>query len=84
MDTIILHGNVLTPDGILEDGAVCWWAWENYCHRSQYQPWYAVRRWRDWCWWLFVLSGLIGAHTHGGKGFDFMTCTASELDEVLA
>jgi N-acetylglucosamine-6-phosphate deacetylase len=33
---------------------------------------------------MFVAPGLIDTHTHGGNGFDYMTCTAQELEQVLA
>jgi N-acetylglucosamine-6-phosphate deacetylase len=84
MDTIILHGNVLTPNGILEDGAVLMSSGKITAIAPsvglEMTPGAEVTDAGG----LFVSPGFIDAHTHGGKGFDFMTCTATELDEVLA
>lgn len=84
MDTVILHGNLLTPTGILEDGAV--WMRAGIITAITTHPEHALpqdTRVID-AGGLYVSPGFIDAHSHGGKGFDFMTCSSSELDEVLA
>lgn len=84
MDTVILHGNLLTPSGILKDGAVWMRAGKiitvDASAKLQFPPDARVTDAGG----LYVSPGFIDAHIHGGKGFDFMTCNTIELDEVLS
>ncbi len=83
MDTVILHGNLLTPTGILEDGAIWMRAGKiTAITANPDRPLPQEAKVMD-AGGLFVSPGFIDAHIHGGVGFDFMSCSAAELDEIL-
>jgi N-acetylglucosamine-6-phosphate deacetylase len=102
MDTLILHGKVITPanalaqiartnagswrdpSGVIDDGAL--WARDGVIVSVQESARAAVPAGAQVvdAGGLYVAPGLIDAHTHGGHGFDFMTCTQEQLEELLA
>lgn len=83
MDVILLHGNLLTPNGILEDGAILMRDGKIAAiQKSKDLPITAGAEITD-AQGLFVSPGLIDTHTHGGVGFDFMTCSHPELNDIL-
>ena len=83
MDCAILHGRLLTPASVIEDGTLLM----RGSQIASILPGEAeipdgVERYDAAG--LYVAPGLIDAHTHGALGYDFMTCTEPELDRVLA
>lgn len=84
MDAAIVHGKVLTPNGILENGAVLMRAGKivAVCGSQglDLPPGIEVIEANG----LSVAPGFVDAHTHGGVGYDFMTCTLGELNQILS
>jgi N-acetylglucosamine-6-phosphate deacetylase len=84
MDTVILHGNLITPKGLLEDGALLMRAGRitalgesrNFEGKITAEVFDAGG--------LYIAPGFIDAHTHGGNGYDFMTADNDQLLEILA
>lgn len=84
MDTLFLHGKVITPAGVIEDGVV--WARDGkiLSVREKAELTIPVSAELVDAGGLFVAPGLIDAHMHGAHGYDFMTCTPDQLIELLA
>ena len=84
MDTLIVHGQVITPTGVIEDGVV--WARDGKIVSIQKNTAMTIPVSAEVvdAGGLYVAPGFIDAHTHGGRGYDFMTCTPGQLDELLA
>ncbi len=84
MDTCIIHGQLLLPAGLVEDGALLVRGSKIVSVQpgdiSQLQAGVELYDAAG----LYVAPGLIDAHTHGAVGYDFMTCTAQEMEEALA
>jgi len=84
MDTCIIHGRLLLPAGLVEDGTllirgnkiVSILPGDSGRLPASADIYDAAG--------LYVAPGMIDAHTHGALGYDFMTCTAREMEEVLA
>jgi N-acetylglucosamine-6-phosphate deacetylase len=84
MDIVILHGKLLSPTGLLEDGALSMRAGRiaaigasrSFEGKTTAEVFDAGG--------LFVSPGFIDAHTHGGNGYDYMTANADQLQEILA
>jgi N-acetylglucosamine-6-phosphate deacetylase len=84
MDIVILHGKLLSPTGLLEDGALSMRAGRiaaigasrSFEGKTTAEVFDAGG--------LFVSPGFIDAHTHGGNGYDYMTANADQLKEILA
>jgi N-acetylglucosamine-6-phosphate deacetylase len=79
----IIHGNVLTPTGIIQDGAI-------YIKDSridavgetkavQIPQEAAVLHAHGY----LVTPGFIDAHTHGGNGYDFMSAELGDIERIL-
>jgi N-acetylglucosamine-6-phosphate deacetylase len=81
--TGIIHGNVLTPTGIIQDGAI--YIKDNRVdavgetEAVQIPQEAAVLDAHG----FLVAPGFIDAHTHGGSGYDFMSAKPGDIERIL-
>jgi N-acetylglucosamine-6-phosphate deacetylase len=84
MDTCIIHGKLLLPAGLVEDGALLMRGSKIVSilpdDAGRFPAGAEIYNAAG----LYVAPGMIDAHTHGALGYDFMTCTPREMEEVLA
>jgi N-acetylglucosamine-6-phosphate deacetylase len=84
IDQVILHGNLLLPDGVREDWGVGMRGEKIVAVAPSAQFTVPADASILDAGGLYVSPGFIDAHCHGAIGFDFMTCSADELQQVLA
>lgn len=82
----LLYGEVLTPQGLITDGAVAIdgeqlvYAGEAQWLPEIYRGWPVAGNNRD----SLLLPGFVDVHVHGGAGHDFMYADEQALDEITA
>ncbi len=84
MDTCIIHGKLLTPAGMVEDGALRMQGGKIVSLMADEAGGFPAGAACYDAAGLYVAPGMIDAHTHGARGYDFMTCTLQEMEAVLA
>lgn len=82
----LLRGQVLTPGGLVESGAVAFQGSRIlFAGKAEELP-PACRNWPDAaaCRNGLIVPGFVDVHVHGGAGHDFMSAGQQELEEIAA